>query len=166
MRKQNGFVAVILLGVLAAFVLIFIVANPVPIKDTDVLAAKMNVYGEKGSEGKKISRQEADHLFGMNDFSSLPPEGTRWIFDEKKYAIQGEGNDPQWRPFFIEAISAHLLQDDASPGGIDEEENKWLAGCIDADEKTDHTEKALLSHIETNANSIPDDLKFRISCLD
>ncbi len=75
----------------------------------------------------KIDREEADFLFELND--------------AKKEAV------PEWTELFVKAISAHLLEDAASPGEIDADEAKWLTDKIMGDGKVDEVEKALLTNL-------------------
>ena len=45
-----------------------------------------------------IDREEAEFLFELND------------------AVSGKANDPSWQTLFVEAIAAHVLEDEESPG--------------------------------------------------
>lgn len=85
----------------------------------------------------KIDQEEADFLFELND------------------AVSGKPNDSSWNQFFVEAISDYLLNDEKSPGVIDDEEGKWLVEKIGADGQVDGVEKQLLSHLKTNAKKVP-----------
>lgn len=84
-----------------------------------------------------IDREEADFLFELND--------------AKKEAV------PEWTALFVKAISAHLLDDDTSPGEIDADEAKWLIGKIMGDGQVDKVEKALLAHLAAH-NALPEEL--------
>jgi hypothetical protein len=88
-----------------------------------------------------IDREEADFLFELND------------------ATSGKANDPSWKDLFVEAISSHVLEDEVSPGAIDEAEADWLVGKIEADGVTDENEKALLQNIKAKATSVASKLK-------
>ena len=85
----------------------------------------------------KIDEEEANFLFELND------------------AVSGEKNDPAWNQFFVQTISDYLLNDEESPGVIDEEEGKWLVEKIGADGQVDGVEKELLSHLKTHAKKMP-----------
>lgn len=85
----------------------------------------------------KIDHEEADFLFELND------------------AVSGKKNDPAWNQFFVQAISEYLLNDEKSPGVIDEEEGKWLVEKIGADGQVDGVEKQLLDHLKKNAKTMP-----------
>ena len=85
----------------------------------------------------KIDQEEADFLFELND------------------AVSGKKNDPAWNQFFVQAISDYLLNDEKSPGVIDEEEGKWLVEKIGADGQVDGLEKQLLDNLKKNAKKVP-----------
>jgi uncharacterized tellurite resistance protein B-like protein len=85
----------------------------------------------------KIDQEEADFIFELND------------------AVSGKKNDPTWNQFFVQAISDYLLNDEKSPGVIDEEEGKWLVEKIGADGQVDGVEKRLLDHLKKNAKKMP-----------
>lgn len=83
-----------------------------------------------------IDREEANELFEIND------------------AVSGNANHPSYEEFFIEAISSHLLEDEDSPGVIDEAEGDWLVSKIEGDGEVDALEKRLLLHVNEKATGI------------
>lgn len=85
----------------------------------------------------KIDQKEADFLFEIND------------------AVSGKSNDSSWEAFFVESISDYLLNDEKSPGVIDEDEGKWLVEKIGADGQMDDVEKQLLDNLKKNAKKVP-----------
>ena len=85
----------------------------------------------------KIDQEEADFIFELND------------------AVSGKKNDPTWNQFFVQVVSDFLLNDEKSPGVIDEEEGKWLVEKIGADGQVDGVEKQLLLHLKKKARKIP-----------
>jgi len=99
------------------------------------------IYGAGGAGGEAVDRVEADWLFELND------------------AVSGSANHPSWKDLFVEAISAHVLQDPVSPGAIDEAEAKWLIARIEKDGVYDENETALLQNIKAKATSIAGSLK-------
>jgi hypothetical protein len=88
-----------------------------------------------------IDREEADFLFAIND------------------AVSGKDNDASWQTLFVEAITAHVLEDEESPGEIDEDEAAWLVQNIQADGQVDAIEKALIENILAKAKSVPDSVR-------
>lgn len=88
-----------------------------------------------------IDREEANFLFDLND------------------AVSGKDNAASWGELFVEAIAAHVLEDDVSPGEIDDDEAAWLIGKIQGDGQVDETERKLLEVIFAKAKSAPDSLR-------
>lgn len=117
------------------------------IDDDEVEVIKKVIYGSGGAAGERVDRTEADFLFDLND------------------ATSGKDNSPAWKDLFVEAISKHVLEDEVSPGIVDEEETSWLIGRIEGDETYDDNEKALLVHIKKNAKEIHSRLKFKLDLL-
>ncbi|MGM0485566.1 MAG: TerB family tellurite resistance protein [Planctomycetota bacterium] len=94
-----------------------------------------------------IDREEAEFLFAIND------------------AVSGAANHPSWGEFFVQAIADHVLQDEESPNEIDAGEAAWLKAKIEGDGQYDDIEKALLSRIKREAQSIASPLKELIDSL-
>ena len=84
-----------------------------------------------------IDREEAEFLFELND------------------AVSGKDNDASWETFFINAISDFLLEDETSPGEIDDEEAQWLLQKIQGDGQLDKTERALLDNLKNKSKNFP-----------
>jgi len=110
-------------------------------QDLEQLRQQIRAAGAVGADAVKrlkqllgsqrpIGRKEAELLFDIND------------------AVSRQRNDPSWQAFFVEAISGHVLEDDQSPGEVDASEAQWLVERIEADQKYDDTEKALLTNIK------------------
>lgn len=114
------------------------------IDEAEVQMIRKVIYGPGGSAGTAVSREEADFLFDLND------------------ATSGKLNHPSWKELFVEAISKHLLEDEVSPGEIDEAEGDWLVAHIESDQQYDENEKALLANIKKSAKSITGKLKFKM----
>ncbi|TKG95195.1 TerB family tellurite resistance protein [Puteibacter caeruleilacunae] len=88
-----------------------------------------------------IDQEEADFLFELND------------------AVSGNDNHSSWQPFFVKAICDFLLEDETSPGEIDEDETKWLVGKIEGDGQIDDVEKQLLAALKSKAKAFPEELQ-------
>ena len=86
----------------------------------------------------KIDKEEAEFLFELND------------------AVSGKNNDPSWDKLFVDAITSFLLDDEVSPGEVDENEAKWLLDKILGDGKLDDIEVALLNNLRLKSKSLPD----------
>lgn len=111
----------------------------------EVQMMKTVIYGTGGKSGASVDRQEADFIFDINDATT-----------------DNEGHDDSWKDFFVESIAKHLLEDEESPGAIDENEGDWLISRIEGDGEYDSNEKALLKHLKEKTTSIAGKLKFKI----
>ena len=112
-----------------------IVADGV-VDDAEVARIRQRLYADG-----VIDREEADFLFNVND------------------AVSGNANSPSWQALFVEAIASHFLDDEASPGTVDDEEAAWLIQRIEGDGQCDAAETALLAALSRKAKSMPDRLK-------
>jgi len=117
------------------------------VDEAEVKMIRKVIYGTGSGAGEGVDRAEADFLFELNDTTS------------------GKKNHPSWKDLFVEAITKHVLEDEVSPGEVDEDESEWLIGKIEADDQYDDNEKALLANIKTKAKSIDDKLKSKIDLL-
>ena len=87
-----------------------------------------------------IDQEEADFLFELND------------------EVSGNNNHASWKTFFIKAICDFLLEDETSPGEIDDNECKWLIGKIEGDGQVDEIEKELLVELKLKSKNFPKEL--------
>lgn len=106
------------------------------IADGVVDATEVTQLREVMLEDGVIDREEADALFEIND------------------AVTGNANDLSWEEFFVEAITSHVLEDETSPGVIDQGEGDWLASKIEGDGEVDAVETALLINVASKATGI------------
>jgi hypothetical protein len=83
-----------------------------------------------------IDREEADLVFELND------------------ATSGAKNDPSWQVLFVDAVTAFLLEDEKTPGVVDDDEAAWLLAHIEKDGEYDANEKALVKNLKAKAKSI------------
>ncbi len=88
-----------------------------------------------------IDAAEANFLFDLNDKCS------------------GANNHPSWSTLFVDAICSYLLDDEKSPGEIDEKESEWLLNKIQGDGQLDTNEQNLLRKLASTAKSMPENLK-------
>lgn len=102
----------------------------------EVKMIKTVIYGGGSGDGAGVSRTEADFLFALND------------------AVSGKNNAPAWKKLFVEAITKFVLEDEQSPGVVDDAEAKYLMAKIQGDGKVDAVEKALLANIRKKAKSV------------
>jgi hypothetical protein len=96
----------------------------------------------------RIDREEADLLFEIND------------------AVSGKANDPAWQKLFVNALTLHVLSDEATPGAVDADETAYLKGRIQSDGKVDAAELALLVNIVAKAKTTTEEFQqFVLACL-
>jgi hypothetical protein len=84
-----------------------------------------------------IDKEEAEFLFELND------------------AVSGKDNHKSWQTFFVDAVTSYLLEDETSPGEIDDEEAQWLLSKIQGDGNLDEIELALLVNLKSKAKKFP-----------
>jgi uncharacterized membrane protein YebE (DUF533 family) len=110
--------------------------------DGVVDAAEVKKIRERVFADGKIDREEADFLFSINN------------------KVSGQKNDPGWKALFIEALSKHVLEDEKSPGEIDDDEASYLVSKIQADGVVDDVELSLLAEIMAKAKKTPEKLQY------
>lgn len=91
-----------------------------------------------------IDRDEANLLFELND------------------ATSGKNNHSSWQNLFVEAITAHLLEDEDSPGEIDDTEATWLISCIEKRGVQEANIKVLLKNIKIKAKKVSEKLREKL----
>ena len=74
---------------------------------------------------------------------------------ELNNAVSGKQNAPEWKEFFVKAITSFVLDDDKSNGEVDDEEAKYLFNQIKGDGQIDDNEKALLENIKAKFKNFP-----------
>lgn len=114
------------------------------IDDAEVEMIRKVIYGTGSGAGEGVDRAEADFLFALND------------------AVSGKENSAGWKDLFVEALSKHVLEDEVSPGEIDEAEAEWLVRGIEGDGVCDEVEMALLSQIKAQATAIHPTLQAKL----
>lgn len=114
------------------------------VDENEVNMVSKVIYGIGSGAGASVDRAEADFLFDLND------------------ATTGKANHASWKELFVQAISKHVLEDETSPGEIDEAEGDWLVSRIEGDKEYDDNEKALLANIKKNAKTMTGKLKFKL----
>ena len=85
----------------------------------------------------RLDSDEASFVFELND------------------AVSGKSNDAAWNKLFIKAIASYLLDDEKSPGEIDETEAEWLYNKVKGDGQIDGLEKELLLYLKSHAKNFP-----------
>ena len=100
-------------------------------------AAEVKELEEVLYEDGVIDKDEADFLFELNN------------------AVSGKENTPEWKDFFVKAITSFVLDDEQSNGEVDEDEAKYLYDQIKGDGQIDDIEMALLENIKAKSKNFP-----------
>ena len=87
-------------------------------------------------------------------------EEANFLFTIKKQ-FANKNNSPNWRIFFIDTITRFLLEDEDSPGVVDEQEAQWLRAHIQSQGSLDRTDQLLLSELRTRSINYPSILNFK-----
>lgn len=66
-----------------------------------------------------------------------------------------------FKPLFVDSICALLLEDDVSPGEIDDEEAKWLRAKIQYNGRIDEYDRQLLSDLKEKSINFPKILQYK-----
>lgn len=102
----------------------------------EVKVIKKIIFSAGGAAGAKVDLKEAEWLFELND------------------AVSGKANHESWKSLMVEAISMYVLEDEASPNEVDDDEADWLIAKIMKDGSMDDVEKAILENIKSKATKI------------
>ena len=110
--------------------------------------------GQIKKEDIKLLREEILNEEGMNK------EKGNFLF-EIKDAIDKKKMTAEMEDFFVEAISDYLLDDEDSPGEIDESEAKWLRAKIQYKGFADSVDKKLMSNLRKKSINYPEMLNYK-----
>jgi len=114
-----------------------IVANGVlSVEDVNLLRAALYEDG-------KITREKSDFLFDFKDM------------------VNKDRVVPDFAELFIEAISSYLLEDEDSPGEIDDKEAKWLRAKIQKKGFYDKIDRKLIENLKKKAINFPEILNHK-----
>ncbi|MDR2642773.1 MAG: hypothetical protein LBC74_08255 [Planctomycetaceae bacterium] len=109
------------------------------IDDAEVAELRKRLYADN-----KIEKDEAEALFKIND------------------GVKGKSNSAAWTNLFAEAVSDFLLNDETSPGVVDDNEGTWLIKKLEGDGEIDANEKVLLKTLKEKAKSLPKELQEKL----
>jgi uncharacterized membrane protein YqhA len=106
-----------------------------------------------------ISEEAVNQLRALLATEGITQKNANILF-ELKDACVGK-NYSGWEPFFIDSITSYLLDDEASPGYIDDDEAKWLRAKIQQDGKLSKLDKTLLANIKKRSINFPEILHYK-----
>lgn len=96
----------------------------------------------------------------MFDEEGMTKEKGDFLF-EIKDTIKKESLSRDFEKVFVEAISTLLLEDEVSPGEIDEAEAKWLRAKIQHNGHQDKVDRALLKNLRAKSINYPEILNYK-----
>ena len=104
----------------------------------DVRTLREAMFDDEG-----MTRRKADFLFEVKD------------------TVAKEKQHPDFRSLFIEAITSFLLEDEESPGEIEESEAKWLRARIQYKGEMDAIDELLLKNLRMKSINFPQTLNYK-----
>lgn len=108
------------------------------ITEEDIVKLKAFLHDEEG-----MTKAKGDFLF------------------ELKHAISPEHQIREFRSLFVNAITELLLEDEESPGEIDESEAKWLRAKMQSNGVRDDLDDLLLDNLKEKSINFPDILNYK-----
>ena len=95
-----------------------------------------------------VDTEEINHLFELNDI------------------VSGKDNSPEWKALFVKAVTEGVLEDEESPGVIDDDESAFIKSKIGNDGVVDDIELELLVNILEHAVACSNSfIAYALSCL-
>lgn len=113
------------------------------VSDGRLSVDNVDLLRERLLDEEGMTREKADFLFKLKDTVN------------KEYWI------PEFKTFFVDAITIFLLDDDSSPGEIDDSEAKWLRAKIQTKGYLDKLDMLLLDSIRKKSINYPEILNFK-----
>lgn len=92
---------------------------------------------------RQVSLEEANFLFAL------------------KKQFSTHRNSPNWQTFFVHSITRYLLEDEDSPGVVDDHEAQWLRAHLQSQGELDAIDRLLLTELRTRSISFPTILNFK-----
>jgi uncharacterized membrane protein YqhA len=111
--------------------------------DGTITKADIVLLQEQIMDNGGVDKEKADFLFELKDAVS-----------RRKMTHELEG-------FFVEAVSGFLLEDEESPGEIDDSEARWLRARIQHKGFADRADKKLLANLRHKAINFPEMLNYK-----
>lgn len=104
----------------------------------DVTKLREAMFSDEG-----MDRRKADFLFEVKD------------------TVSADKQHPNFKNLFIEAITSFLLEDEDSPGEIEEGEAKWLRARIQYKGQMDSIDELLLKNLRMKSINFPQTLNYK-----
>lgn len=108
------------------------------LKSSDIEKLREALFDDEG-----MTKEKGDFLFNLKD------------------TLEKDKISKEFTNFFVEAITALLLEDETSPGEIDESEAKWLRAKIQHNGHQDALDRKLLKNLRTKSINFPEILNYK-----
>jgi uncharacterized membrane protein YqhA len=126
-------------------------------KDMDKLnALKKQIFAD-GEIGEEDVRQLREALFADG---GITREKAEFLF-EIKDSVSRKKMHRDLENLFVEAITSFLLEDDESPGEIDDSEAKWIRAKMQYKGTVDSIDKKLLASLQKKSINFPEMLNYK-----
>lgn len=83
-----------------------------------------------------VDQEEVKDLFDIND------------------EVSGNDNSEEWTNLMVDAVKNYCLEDENTPGVVDQEEGDFLSDMIEGDGQVDTVEVAVLTMIKNEATAV------------
>ena len=113
------------------------------VADGRLSVTDVNLLSDKLYGGDGLTREKGDFLFKLKDM------------------ISDDLLIPEFKKLFVEYMTALLLEDEDSPGEIDESEAKWLRAKIQTKGYIDKVDRLLLKSLQNKSINFPEILNFK-----
>jgi uncharacterized membrane protein YqhA len=123
---------------------------------SDLTELKKSILAQSAIDEQTVG-QLREVLFAGN---GMDKEKASMLF-ELKDAFLDKNNHPAWKTLFIDSITGFLLEDEDSPGEIDDDEAQWLRAKIQYDGKLGKIDRALLANLKRKSINFPEILHFK-----
>ncbi|MCF0158672.1 MAG: YqhA family protein [Veillonella sp.] len=112
------------------------------------------------ADGRLSAEEVAKLRDAMFDEEGMTRDKGDFLFELKR-TVQPELQTNEFKALFVEAITVLLLEDEISPGEIDDSEAKWLRAKIQAKGYRDELDDKLLKNLKEKSINFPEILIFK-----
>lgn len=121
---------------------------------------KLIAYKKQILADGKLSDQDVAGLRSLLLEDEMTKEKGNFIF-ELKDLVAKEKITPQFEALFVDVISSLLLEDEVSPGEIDDDEAKWLRAKLQSKGYLDKLDQKLLDNLRKKSINFPEVLNYK-----
>lgn len=107
-----------------------------------------------------LDQNDVETLMNVISYESMDRQKADFLF-EIKDTVSREKMHPKFKDFFVDSITAFLLEDDESPGEIEESEARWLRARIQYNGKIDDIDECLLKNLRMKSINFPQMLNYK-----